>query len=151
MAVTLLTSNALKSAFTLFEMLIVLLITSITIMIGYAGFKNAQSANNEKTFFKRFDMNWKDMQRLTAYDGYKATVTFYKKGHEVIFLCYKSGSKVAKYLEMPDDLEPVTDRTINIGKNGLVKPISVVLASHGKNKYKLSAQLGWGVYEITRK
>lgn len=114
-------------------------------------FKGAQSANNEKIFFRRFEMSWKDTQRLTAYDGYKATVTFQKNLHEVIFLCYRNGHKISKHLELPKGLEPVYDRTINIGKNGTVTPINVMLESNGKIKYKLSAQMGWGVYEITEK
>lgn len=141
----------LKKAFSLLETLIVLLITSGTILTGYGGFKGAQSANNEKIFFRRFEMSWKDTQRLTAYDGYKATVTFQKNLHEVIFLCYRNGHKISKHLELPEGLEPVYDRTINIGKNGTVTPINVMLESNGKIKYKLSAQMGWGVYEITEK
>jgi type II secretory pathway pseudopilin PulG len=140
-----------RKAFSLLETIIVLVITSGTILMGYTGFKDAQSSNTEKIFFRRFEMNWKDMQRLTAYDGYKATVTFQKNTHEVIFLCYRYGKKISKHLEMPDGLGPVNDRTINIGKNETVTPINVMLESNGQIKYKLSAQMGWGVYEITRK
>lgn len=105
----------------------------------------------KKYFLEDFEMSWKDTQRLTAYDGYKATVTFQKNLHEVIFLCYRNGHKISKHLELPEGLEPVYDRTINIGKNGTVTPINVMLESNGKIKYKLSAQMGWGVYEITEK
>ncbi|MCG9227457.1 hypothetical protein [Pediococcus pentosaceus] len=42
----------LKKAFSLLETMIVLLITSGTILMGYGGFKGAQSANNKKYFLE---------------------------------------------------------------------------------------------------
>lgn len=47
-----------KAGFTLLESIVVLLITCSTIGMGLVNFRGAHSEQQEKIFFKRFEMGW---------------------------------------------------------------------------------------------
>lgn len=139
-----------KAGFTLLESIVVLLITCSTIGMGLVNFRGAHSEQQEKIFFKRFEMGWQEMERLAMYEGCQGSVIFIKDDHSVMFHWQHGRERHSKYLDLPPNLEPYTDRTIRIGRDGIVAPTTVILQENGQNKYRLAAQLGWGVYEITR-
>lgn len=139
-----------KKGFTLFETMLVLMITSGLICLGYTNVKSLKSSNDEKIFLQRFEMNWKNMYRLTNYNGYRGSITFRRDAHEVIFLCQRYGKQWARHITFPESLSIANDKDFIIGKNGAVSPNKVVFRNNGKEKYEITAQMGWGVYELKR-
>lgn len=142
----------IKKGFTLLETSIVLLITSSILIVGYVNIRTSRDNINEKVFLKRFDMNWKNMYRLTTYDGYKGSIDFDENTQEIIFLCQRYRKKWVKHLKVPPSLY-TRDKVFNIGRNGVTAPGKVIIcdANQKKPKYDLTVQMGWGVYEIKRK
>ena len=139
-----------KRAFTLVETMVVLVIFSSSLLIGLFNIKKSHSYQNEAYFFKQFDESWQYCKYLSNFKRCYTTIKFHKAENNISFDSNGRYFRWKKVLRLPADLKPFYDYSVIMDIDGYTKPQTIYFTQNNKNKYKLSVQLGWGIYELTK-
>ncbi|WP_062903778.1 competence type IV pilus minor pilin ComGD [Pediococcus damnosus] len=140
-----------KHGFTLIESLVVLTIVSLLFSTGNMAFKRVIEQQHEKEFWATFDREWKRYEQFANLEGVVTYISFDKAGNKVSFRPLKTFDKENYEVQLPKTLSLFSNQEIKIGSDGYVKPQTIAFNSKiNKCTYRMTVQLGWGVYHIKR-
>ncbi|GEL16049.1 hypothetical protein PCE01_18510 [Pediococcus cellicola] len=133
------------------ETLVVLGIATLLISTSGLSFKKTIAWQQEQAFWSNFDTEWKQYERFANLDGTITYITFNHKSGTVSFNPLKVFHKDAHSVKIPDSLQLYSDHEVKIGSDGYVKPQTISFHSDRDDSiYRLTIQLGWGVYHVKK-
>ncbi|GAB5052738.1 competence type IV pilus minor pilin ComGD [Pediococcus ethanolidurans] len=140
-----------KSGFTLIETLVVLSIIAFIFTFGHLTFKTVIEQQEEKQFWAKFDDDWKRYEQFANSEGVVTYITFDKSKRKIRFNPLKTFNKENSEISLPKTLSLFSNQEVKIGSDGYVKPQTIAFQSEvNKCTYRLTIQLGWGVYHVNR-
>ncbi|MBW1605765.1 type II secretion system protein [Lactobacillus sp. Sy-1] len=137
-----------RSAFTVLESLIVLVIAGLVLAMGVFAVRSYNVGRvQERYFWQSFQKHWQFSERFAVENNSEVTVTFFTRSVQFI---YHDHDYQAAQINYPKGLLAVQNKsTVRIRKAGHVSPKTVYFKSDNYQKtIKQTFQLGWGVYRI---
>ncbi|RRK09544.1 prepilin-type N-terminal cleavage/methylation domain-containing protein [Lactiplantibacillus garii] len=141
-----------RLGFTLIETVVVLGLLGTLLVIGVERFPTRQrQLNDEKMFWQRLDILWKEQALIASTTGIQQVVNFSPFWREVVFVTnQKQHASRTTRLPLPKTMTIQGKETIPIYKNGHPQPATVIFRSqlrpHQKQKFRVL--MGWGEYQV---
>ncbi|AVL00219.1 prepilin-type N-terminal cleavage/methylation domain-containing protein [Pediococcus inopinatus] len=143
--------SKVKRGFTLIESLVVLTVVSLLLSAGTVSFKRVLAKQQEKEFWVTFDREWKKYEQFANLEGVVTYISFDKSRNKVSFRPLKTFDKKSCEVKLPVTLSLFSNREVKIGSDGYVKPQTIAFSSDlDKCTYRMTVQLGWGVYHVKK-
>ncbi|KRM68403.1 hypothetical protein FD06_GL001182 [Apilactobacillus ozensis DSM 23829 = JCM 17196] len=133
-----------KSAFTLAETLVTLLISTIVVLLIF--FMSQLNWNKYKIdyFFNSFHSYWSQQQLFSKQKNVATTVFINKNNNTIYFINpYKKDELI-----IPKELTLHSSYKLKINPDGYTKPCTVYWNADDGKTYKQTFQMGWGIYHI---
>lgn len=136
-----------QAGFTLFETLIVLIITSVVIFLSVQ-VQTIQTANYELRFFmKEFTSEIEHAQNAAVITGKGFVVERKIQDEQVIYSFTQEGSPSATIEQPPSVTGPKINSFWIKGQSGYIQPATLIFYN-ADIQMRLSFQFGWGRFEV---
>lgn len=141
-----------KQAFTLLEVLIVLILTALIVSFSFPNLTRSRQVIAEHEFWDDFRQAWQAAQVRSKTKHVETTVTFDPESYRIEFCWREQQQLVSDRLDVPETLLVKKFDSFKMHENGYTKPRTEEFQSSINGRvYLMRIQLAWGGYRIEAK